>query len=240
MCLQDWFLQNHHLSVTTYFWYLCQANTVMILSFQTDMPGQTVQTQIRSSLIRVYTVCQSVCIIWTHYSMVELHSSNFRVITTNFFGVRIFRKFTVHLAIPCISYLHPRFPLKPPFYHQESSDWSSSKQPKNHINIDCENNVFIILSFISYFLVNMSCFVNRQVNVSVNYCVGIVYCFYLIKILWKAFYHIWLTMYYVRSFLYDFINVSLWFSQCYFTKCIGYNTNCIGAVNNYIKSDGHH
>ena len=37
----------------------------------------------RSSLIRVYTVCHSVCIVWTHYSMVEPHSSNFRVITTN-------------------------------------------------------------------------------------------------------------------------------------------------------------
>ena len=63
----------------------------MILSFQTDMPGQTVQ----SSLIRVYTVCYSVCIVWTHYSMVEPHSSNFRVITTNLLGVRIFRKFKV-------------------------------------------------------------------------------------------------------------------------------------------------
>ena len=41
----------------------------------------------RSSLIRVYTVCLSLCIIWTHYSMVEPHSSNFRVITTFFFGV---------------------------------------------------------------------------------------------------------------------------------------------------------
>ena len=65
-----------------------QSVTVMILSFRTDMPGQTVQTQ-----IRVYTVCHSICIVWTHYSMVEPHSSNFRVITTNFLGVRIFRKF---------------------------------------------------------------------------------------------------------------------------------------------------
>ena len=76
------------------------------------MPGQTVQTQIRllleeeqsdqdlhclPSLIRVYTVCHSVCIVWTHCSMVELRtsSSNFRLVTTNFLGVRIFRKFTV-------------------------------------------------------------------------------------------------------------------------------------------------
>ena len=66
--------------------------TVMIRSFRTDMPGQTVQTQIR---LRVYTVCHSACIVWTHYIIVEPHSLNFRVITTNFLGVRIFRKFTV-------------------------------------------------------------------------------------------------------------------------------------------------
>ena len=70
--------------------------TVMILSFRTDMPGQTVQTQIRL-LLQVYTVCHSVCIVWTLYSMVKPHSSNFRVITTNFLGVRKFRKFTVTL-----------------------------------------------------------------------------------------------------------------------------------------------
>ena len=40
--------------------------TVMILSFRTDRFGQTVQTQIRSSLIRVYTVCNFVCIFWSH------------------------------------------------------------------------------------------------------------------------------------------------------------------------------
>ena len=44
-------------------------------------------------LIRVYTVCHSVCIVWTHYAMVEPHSSNFRVIITNFLGVRVFRSF---------------------------------------------------------------------------------------------------------------------------------------------------
>ena len=52
----------------------------------------------RSSLIRVYTVCHSVCTVWTHYSMVEPRSSNFRVITTNFLSVRIFRKFTVFVV----------------------------------------------------------------------------------------------------------------------------------------------
>ena len=55
------------------------------------------QTAPRGALIRVYTVCHSVCIIWTHYSMVEPHSSNFRAITTNSLGVRIFKKFTVRM-----------------------------------------------------------------------------------------------------------------------------------------------
>ena len=59
------------------------------------MPGQTVQNQIRLLLIKVYTVCHSVCIVWTHYSMVEPHSSNFRVIVTNVLGVLIFKDFTV-------------------------------------------------------------------------------------------------------------------------------------------------
>ena len=36
-----------------------------------------------------------------HYSTVEPHSLNFRVITTNFLGVRIFRKFTVGLGKQC-------------------------------------------------------------------------------------------------------------------------------------------
>ena len=69
--------------------YISLQLTVMILSFRTDMPGQTVQTQIRLLL-----VCHSICIVWTHYSMVEPHCSNFWVITTIVLGVRIFRTFT--------------------------------------------------------------------------------------------------------------------------------------------------
>ena len=97
-------------------------DTVMILSFRTDScwlvvlrlnvpvnnfsvmsgrsdrqvwansadPGQT-----RSSLIRAFTVCNSLCIFWMHYSKETPSYSTFRVITTNFLGVRIFRKFTV-------------------------------------------------------------------------------------------------------------------------------------------------
>ena len=71
-------------------------NSVIILSFRTDMPGQTVQTQIRLQSDQcLANRVNSVSIVWTHYSMVEPHRSNFRVITTNFLGVRIFRKFTV-------------------------------------------------------------------------------------------------------------------------------------------------
>ena len=82
----------------------------MILSFQTDMPGQTMQTP---SLIRVYTICHSVCIVWTHFSMVEPHSPNFRVITTNVLGVRIFRKFTVVLCE--INFMKIRHKIMVPF-----------------------------------------------------------------------------------------------------------------------------
>ena len=49
----------------------------------------------RSSLIRVYTVCHSICIFWTHYSIAEPPCSNFRVITANFSGVQNFKIFTV-------------------------------------------------------------------------------------------------------------------------------------------------
>ena len=36
------------------------------------------------SSISVYTVCHSVCIFWTHYSMVEPHCSNFRIVAAMF------------------------------------------------------------------------------------------------------------------------------------------------------------
>ena len=85
-----------------YFWKL-KGTTIMIPSFRTDRSGQTVQTQIRLlleeepsvCLIRVYTVCNSVCILWVHYSLVKPSCSNFRVTTANFSGVQIFRTFIV-------------------------------------------------------------------------------------------------------------------------------------------------
>ena len=44
------------------------------------------QTAPRSSLIWVYTVCHSVCILWTQYSMVKPHCLNFRIIIAIFWG----------------------------------------------------------------------------------------------------------------------------------------------------------
>ena len=58
--------QNHHMPNC---W-----NSILILSFQIYRPGQTVQTQIKINLIKVYTVCLSVCIFWMPYSIVKAHS----------------------------------------------------------------------------------------------------------------------------------------------------------------------
>ena len=80
--------------------------TVMILSFGTGRSGQTMQTLIRGAVwsgstlfaiytvcstdpdqtapIRVYTVCNSICIFWMHYSTVKPSCLNFSVITANF------------------------------------------------------------------------------------------------------------------------------------------------------------
>ena len=71
------------------------------------------QTAPRSSLIRVYTVCHSVCIVWTHYSMVEPHNSNFRVITTNSLSVRIFKKFTVLMLVRNLRLIESIMVLRP-------------------------------------------------------------------------------------------------------------------------------
>ena len=45
--------------------------------------------QIRSGLIRVYTVCNSLCIVWMHYSKVRPSFSTFKVITANFWVTEI-------------------------------------------------------------------------------------------------------------------------------------------------------
>ena len=68
----------------------------------------------RSSLIRVYTVCHSICILCTHYTMVKPHSSHFRIITAIFLDVWIFQIFTVNLLTvePVMRYLRSLQPCK--------------------------------------------------------------------------------------------------------------------------------
>ena len=74
--------------------------TIMILSFRTDRSGQKVQTQIRLLIEEqsdqgLHCLSFRLCIVWTHYSMIEPHSSNFGVITKKNLNVRIFRKIMV-------------------------------------------------------------------------------------------------------------------------------------------------
>ena len=55
--------------------YLYRLPTITILSFRTAMPWQTVQTDwttpLDAVLMRVFTICYSICIFWRCYSMVE-------------------------------------------------------------------------------------------------------------------------------------------------------------------------
>ena len=70
--------------------------TVMILSFRTDRPGQTVQTQIRL-LLEEQSDQGLHCLPFRlhHLDSLLYGSSNFRVITTNVLGVRKLRIITV-------------------------------------------------------------------------------------------------------------------------------------------------
>ena len=67
--------------------YTCLAITVTGLGKQ------------RSSLIWVYTVCHHVRMVWTHYSVVKQHGSNFKIITKKILGVQTFRIFTINIFV---------------------------------------------------------------------------------------------------------------------------------------------
>ena len=73
--------------------------TVKILNIGTCMSEQRVQILIRlllrSSLIRIYTVCHSFYIFWRHYFIVKLNCFILRITTVAGLGVPIFRVFTV-------------------------------------------------------------------------------------------------------------------------------------------------
>ena len=102
-----------------YAWNIVINFTVMILSFRTDRSGQTVQTQ-RSSLIRVYTLCNSDCIFWMHYFTEKPPCSTFRVITAAFSGVRMFGSFAVFYYC-----FHVQFFCLPQFAAQ-TNKWAQS------------------------------------------------------------------------------------------------------------------
>ena len=70
-------------SLCWFFHVVAQICTEVYRNFRTDRPEQTVWIKIsyRSSLIRVYTVCHSIYIFWTNYSLVKWCCSNFRRIT---------------------------------------------------------------------------------------------------------------------------------------------------------------
>ena len=73
--------------------------TVKILNIGTYMSEQTVKILIRlllrSSLIRIYTVCHSFLIFWRHYFNVKLNCFILRTTTVAGLGVPIFRVITV-------------------------------------------------------------------------------------------------------------------------------------------------
>ena len=71
--------------------------TVMALSFRTVQSGQTVYTHCRSSLIRFYTVCSSVCIFWMNIFLLK-HIARILGWLQQFFGIWIFRTSTAFLS----------------------------------------------------------------------------------------------------------------------------------------------
>ena len=102
----------------------------MILRFWTGGSRQTVQTQIRLLLIRVYTVCNSVCIFWMHCSMVKPSCSSFKVITANCFGVWMFRMFMVSSDCGWPGGFPWRSGFSPPGHEFNSLDTQTEKQLK--------------------------------------------------------------------------------------------------------------
>ena len=74
--------------------------TVKILNIGTCMSEQTVKIlirlRLRSSLIRIFTVCYSFYIYWRHNFIVKLNCFILRTTTVAGLGVPIFRVFTVN------------------------------------------------------------------------------------------------------------------------------------------------
>ena len=120
---------------------------VTILSFRTHRSGQTVQTQ--SSLIRIFTVCFSICIILMKYSKLLPLCLNFRWITGKFSHVRKFRNFMVLWSQWCephenddVHYNQCKFNVKTVFYPDLGQDnmgaiWNFYPMQKPQISLSC-------------------------------------------------------------------------------------------------------
>ena len=76
------------------FFCLLQTTTNCCKVFGQTGLGKQCRPRSDCSLIRVYTVCSSLCIFWMHYSKEKPSLSTLRVITTHLLGVRIFKIFT--------------------------------------------------------------------------------------------------------------------------------------------------
>ena len=89
----------------------------------------------QSSLIRVYPVCHSVCILWTHHFVVKPHCLNFRIITA-IFGVSKVFGFLRYFFV-CIYGLQVYFTH---FEPSRSSRWRKQKISKgNYLAIHKQN-----------------------------------------------------------------------------------------------------
>ena len=95
--------------IVMYMYYLLEKKLKYVSGDR--MEGQTVTTVMILSL----TVCHSVCIFWTHYSMVKQPCPNFRVITANvwmsdFLGVLWYTtSITLSLVSELISVSYPNY-----------------------------------------------------------------------------------------------------------------------------------
>ena len=124
------------------------------------MSEQTVQILIRlllrSSLIRIYTVCHSFYIFWRHYFIVKLNCFILRTTTVAGLGVPIFRVFMVHFltqmeidsnknndaslgALPAGSAAKPKSSteqhLSPTGAQAETGDWQSVVPPVSKLSV---------------------------------------------------------------------------------------------------------
>ena len=70
---------------------------------QTSLGKQCRPSSDCSSVIRVCTVCHSLCMFWT--SMLKPHFSNFRIITASFWMSKVLRFFTVGLYSSLIYFM---------------------------------------------------------------------------------------------------------------------------------------